>query len=240
LDPTASRPVTASWSRRPRNCRCRRIHAQGREDFRILGKGLTRIDTPAKVDGSAGFGIDVKVPGLLTAVMVHAPVPGATIVSVDDAAAKAVPGVRLVVRIPQGVAVLADGYWTALKGRDALVVTWDDGVLGSLSSAGISKLLTEATKKTGAVARNEGDVGVAVTTTVEAVYEAPYLAHACMEPMNCTAWVRAGEAEVWAPTQGPGPHQGIVAQLTGLPPEKVQVHTTHRPASFRAGSSPRR
>ncbi len=162
------------------------------KDFRILGKGLTRIDTPAKVNGSAGFGIDVKVPGLLTAVMVHAPVPGATIVSVDDAAAKAIPGVRLVLRIPQGVAVLADGYWTALKGRDALVVKWDDGALGTLSSDGISKLLADATAQPGAVARNEGDVNVVVAKKIEAVYEAPYLAHACMEPMNCTAWVRQG------------------------------------------------
>jgi isoquinoline 1-oxidoreductase beta subunit len=202
------------------------------KDFRILGKGLTRIDTPAKVNGTAGFGIDVKLPGLLTAVMVHAPVPGAKIVSVDDAAAKAIPGVKQVVQIPQGVAVLAEGYWTALKGRDALVVKWDEGALGSLSSAGISKLLTEATNKPGAVARNEGDVNVAVAKTIEAVYEAPYLAHACMEPMNCTAWVRKGEAEIWAPTQSPGPNQGIVAQLTGLPPEKVQVHTTYLGGGF--------
>ncbi len=202
------------------------------KDFRILGKGLPRIDTPAKVNGTAGFGIDVKLPGLLTAVMVHAPVPGATVVSVDDTAAKAIPGVKQVVRIPQGVAVLAESYWTALKGRDALVVKWDEGALASLSSEGISKLLADATTKPGVVARNEGDVGVAVAKTIEAVYEAPYLAHACMEPMNCTAWVRAGDAEVWAPTQGPGPHQGIVAQLTGLPPEKVQVHTTYLGGGF--------
>jgi len=96
------------------------------KDFRIIGKGLTRIDTPAKVNGSAGFGIDVKLPGLLTAVMVHAPVPGAKIVSVDDAAAKAIAGVKQVVQIPQGVAVLAEGYWTALKGREALTVQWDE------------------------------------------------------------------------------------------------------------------
>ena len=202
------------------------------KDFRIIGKGLTRIDTPAKVNGSADFGIDVKLPGLLTAVMVHAPVPGAKIVAVDDAAAKAIPGVKQVVQIPQGVAVLAEGYWTALKGRDALAVKWDDGPLGSLSSAGISKLLTDATMKPGVAARSEGDVSVAVAKTIEAVYEAPYLAHACMEPMNCTAWVRAGEAEVWAPTQSPGPNQGIVAQLTGLPPEKVQVHTTYLGGGF--------
>lgn len=201
-------------------------------DFRILGKGHTRIDAPAKVNGSAGFGIDVKLPGLLTAVMAHAPVPGAKVVSIDDAAARAVPGVRQVVQIPQGVAVLADGYWPALKGRDALVVKWEDGPLATLSSEAISKSLTEATTKPGMVARNEGDVGVAAASTVEAVYEAPYLAHACMEPMNCTAWVRAGEAEIWAPTQGPGPHQGIVAQLTGLPAEKVQVHTTYLGGGF--------
>jgi isoquinoline 1-oxidoreductase beta subunit len=202
------------------------------KDFRILGKGHTRIDAPAKVNGSAGFGIDVKLPGLLTAVMAHAPVPGAKVVSVDDAAAKAIPGVRRVVQIPQGVAVLADGYWPALKGRDALVIKWDDGPLGTLSSETISKSLAAATTKPGKVARNEGDVGVAAAQTVEAVYEAPYLAHACMEPMNCTAWVRAGDAEIWAPTQGPGPAQGIVAQLTGLAPEKVQVHTTYLGGGF--------
>jgi isoquinoline 1-oxidoreductase subunit beta len=203
------------------------------KDFRILGKGvLTRIDTPAKVNGSAGFGIDVRLPGLLTAVMAHAPVPGATIVAVDDTAAKAIPGVKQIVKIPQGVAVLAGDYWTALKGRDALIVKWDEGTLGSLSSAGISQLLADATTRPGAVARSEGDVGVAVAKTIEAVYEAPYLAHACMEPMNCTAWVRAGEAEVWAPTQAPGPNQGLVAQLTGLPPEKIQVHTTYLGGGF--------
>jgi isoquinoline 1-oxidoreductase beta subunit len=202
------------------------------KDFRIIGKGLTRIDTPAKVNGSAGFGIDVKLPGLLTAVMVHAPVPGAKIVAVDDKAAKAVPGVRQVLQIPQGVAVLADGYWQALKGRDALVVQWDDGPLGALSSADISKQLTDATMQPGAVARSEGDANSVIAKTVTAVYEAPYLAHACMEPMNCTAWVRAGDAEVWAPTQGPGPLQGIVAQLTGLPPGKVQVHTTYLGGGF--------
>ena len=203
------------------------------KDFRILGKtAATRLDTPNKVNGTAQFGLDVKLPGLLTAVMAHAPVPGAKVVSVDDTAAKAVKGVRKVVQIPQGVAVLADGYWPALKGRDALVVKWDDGPLASLSSEAISKTLLEATSKPGATARSEGDTNVAAAKTVEAIYEAPYLAHACLEPMNCTAWVRAGDAEIWAPTQGPGPHQGTVAQLTGLPPEKVQVHTTYLGGGF--------
>jgi isoquinoline 1-oxidoreductase beta subunit len=119
-----------------------------------------------------------------------------------------------------------------LQGRDALVVKWDEGALGGLSSEAISKLLTEATTRTGNVARNEGDASAAVTKTIEAVYEAPYLAHACMEPMNCTAWVRADAAELWAPTQAPGPNQGIVAQLTGLPPGKVKVHTTYLGGGF--------
>jgi isoquinoline 1-oxidoreductase beta subunit len=203
------------------------------KDFRIVGKSVAnRLDTARKVDGTAQFGLDVKLPGLLTAVMAHAPVPGAKVVSVDDAAAKAVPGVRKVVQIPQGVAVLADGYWPALKGRDALVVKWDDGPLGGLSSAAISNTLLEATSKPGSPARSEGDTNAPVAKSVEAIYEAPYLAHACLEPMNCTAWVRAGEAEVWAPTQGPGPQQGIVAQLTGLPPEKVQIHTTYLGGGF--------
>jgi isoquinoline 1-oxidoreductase beta subunit len=128
--------------------------------------------------------------------------------------------------------VLADGYWSALKGRDALVVKWDDGPLASLSSETISKTLIEATTKPGSPARSEGDISVPVAKTIDAVYEAPYLAHACLEPMNCTAWVRAGEAEIWAPTQGPGPHQGIVAQLTGLAPDKVKVHTTYLGGGF--------
>ena len=203
------------------------------KDFRILGRTAPRLDTPAKVDGSAQFGLDVKLPGMLTAVMAHAPVPGARVVAVDDTAARAIPGVRRIVQVPQGVAVLADGYWPALKGRDALVVRWEDGPLANLSSEAISQSLHAATTRPGQVARNDGDVGAAVAkTTIEATYEAPYLAHACMEPMNCTAWVRADAAEVWAPTQAPGPHQGEVAQLTGLPPAKVQVHTTYLGGGF--------
>lgn len=201
-------------------------------DFRILGRGLTRLDTPPKVNGSAGFGLDVKLPGMLTAVMAHAPVPGAKVVSVSDAAAKAIPGVRQIVQIPQGVAVLADGYWPALQGRDALVVQWDDGALGGLSSDSVTKALTEATTRPGQLARNQGDVNAPVTKTIEAVYEVPYLAHACMEPMNCTAWVQPDKAELWSPTQAPGPHQALVAQLTGLAPEHVKVNTTYLGGGF--------
>jgi len=254
------RAAADTWGAEPADCRTqdsRVVHKDGRslgygelveaaakvpvptdaplkdpKDFRILGQGLTRLDTPAKVNGSAGFGIDTKLPGMLTAVMAHAPVPGAKVASVSDAAAKAIPGVRQVVHIPQGVAVLADGYWPALKGRDALVIKWDDGALGGLSSETISKSLADATTRPGKVARNEGDVSAPAAKTIEAVYEVPYLAHACMEPMNCTAWVRAGEAEIWSPTQAPGPHQAIVAQVTGLAPAQVKVHTTYLGGGF--------
>ncbi len=252
--------AAARWGVEPSACRTEKahvVHADGRSlgygelveaarkqplpgkpqlkdpaDFRILGTDLRRLDTPAKLDGSAGFGIDVRLPGMLIAVMAHAPVPGATVRSVDDTAAKAVPGVRKVVQIPQGVAVLADGYWPALKGRNALLVQWDDGPLGKLSSAQVSKTLNDAAGAEGVPARNDGDVGVSTARTIEATYEVPYLAHACMEPMNCTAWVKGDSAELWSPTQAPGPHQGIVAQLTGVQPTKVAVHTTYLGGGF--------
>ena len=202
------------------------------EDFRILGTELTRLDTPAKLDGSAGFGMDVRLPGMLVAVMAHAPVPGAKVVSVDDTAARAVPGVRKVLQIPQGVAGLADGYWPALKGRDALAVKWDEGSLAGLSSADVSKALHTASKQKGAIARSDGDVGVKAAKTVTASYEVPYLAHACMEPMNCTAWVKGNSVEVWSPTQGPGPHRDVVAELVGVPAEKVVLNTTYLGGGF--------
>jgi isoquinoline 1-oxidoreductase beta subunit len=201
-------------------------------EFRILGRELPRLDTPSKVDGRAGFGLDVKLPGLLTAVMAHAPVPGAKPLSVDDRKAKAIPGVRRVITIPQGVAVLAEGYWAALQGRDALAVEWDLGKHADLSSAAVSKTLGEAVARPATAARSDGDMDIQVARKLEAVYEVPYLAHACMEPMNCTAWVRPGEAELWSPTQAPGPHRDIVAKLAGVSPDKVKVHTTYLGGGF--------
>ncbi|MGH8708260.1 MAG: molybdopterin cofactor-binding domain-containing protein [Burkholderiales bacterium] len=203
------------------------------KDFRILGQGLRRLDTPAKVNGSAKFGMDVRLPGMLTAVMARPPVPGGKAISVDDAKAKAVKGVREVVQLPQGVAVLADGYWQARQGRDALEIKWDDGPNAGLSSAGVTRMLTEATTREGKVGRNEGDVGAAAATkTLEAVYEAPYLAHACMEPMNCTAWVKADGVEIWAGTQSQGPSQGILSQVASVEAAKVKVNTMYLGGGF--------
>ncbi len=197
------------------------------KDFRIVGQALNRLDTPTKINGTARFGLDVKVPGLLTAVIARPPVIGGKVASFDATKAKAMPGVRHVVQVDAGVAVVADGYWAAKTARDALVVQWDAGAKSGLSSAGIRAALAERLKQPGLVARNEGDVTTAKpAATLEAVYEAPYLAHACMEPMNCTASVTAGGVEVWAPTQASGVNRAVVAKITGVAPEKVNVTTT--------------
>ena len=202
------------------------------KDFRIIGKPLRRLDSPPKVDGSGTFGLDIRLPGMLTAVMARPPVPGAKLVSVDDSKARAVPGVHDVIRLPQGVAVLADGYWPAERGREALVLNWDKGRFAAVSTDSISKGLHAALDRKGAVARSDGDADAKAARSIEATYEAPYLAHACMEPMNCTAWVKPDSAEIWAGTQSQGIHQGIVAGLTGLSPDRVRINTTYLGGGF--------
>jgi isoquinoline 1-oxidoreductase subunit beta len=198
------------------------------KDFKLLGKPLKRLDTPAKVNGSGRFGIDASVPGMLVAVMARAPLPGAKPTGFDEAAAKAIAGVRQVLAIPNGVAVLADGYWAAKRGRDALRVEWDLGAHATLSSPGISDALNSAAAQADAVSRDAGnhrDAAANSTLSLDAVYEAPYLAHACMEPMNCTAHVRGDEVEIWAGTQSQGPAQGILAQVAQVAPARVKVNT---------------
>jgi isoquinoline 1-oxidoreductase subunit beta len=204
-------------------------------DWKILGTPARRLDTPPKVDGSAGFGIDVKAPGLLVGVIARSPVFGGKVKSFDAAKAKAVPGVRQVVEVSTGIAVLGDGYWPAKKGRDALDITWDEGPTASVSSASISELFAKNAEQTGAVARHDGDTQAALqlaTYKVDAVYELPFLAHATMEPMNCTAHVRADGVDIWAPTQFQTGAQGLGAGIGGVPPEKVKVHTTYLGGGF--------
>ncbi len=194
--------------------------------FKIIGQSLRRLDTPQKVNGSGKYGMDVRLPGMLTAVLAQPPVPGGKAVSVDDSRAKQLKGVRQVIQIPQGVAVLADGYWQAKKGREALQIQWDKGPNAGLSSDGVTKMLTDATQQEGKVARNEGSVGSASgAKSFEAVYEAPYLAHACMEPMNATAWVKPDSVEIWAGTQSQGPSQGILSHVASVDPKQVKVNT---------------
>src|SRR5881396_1282506 len=199
------------------------------KEWKILGTRVRRLDTPPKVDGSAQFGIDVKVPGMLVAVIARSPVFGGKVKSFDAVKAKAVPGVRQVVQISSGVAVVADGYWPAKKGRDALEITWDEGPTASVSSATISQLFAQRAEQPGAVARHDGAPDTALPTAptkLDAVYELPFLAHATMEPMNCTAHVRPTEVHIWAPTQFQTGAQGLGAKIGGVTPDKVLVHTT--------------
>jgi len=204
-------------------------------DWRLAGKPTKRLDTRFKVNGTAQFGIDVRVPGMLTAVVARSPVFGGKVRSFDATAAKAIPGVRHVVQISSGVAVVGDGYWPAKQGRDALKVSWDEGPVAQVSSASISSLFAQRATQDGAVARHDGDAVAALAAAsqrVEAVYEMPFLAHATMEPMNCTAHVRAGAVDIWAPTQNQTGVQMIGGQIGGVPPEKVAVHTTYLGGGF--------
>ena len=205
------------------------------KDWKILGTRVRRLDTPPKVDGSAQFGIDVKVPGMLVAVVARSPVFGGKVTSFDAAKTKAVPGVRQVVQISSGVAVVADGYWPAKKGRDALEVTWDEGPTASVSSATIAQLFGQRAEQAGAVARHAGDPDGTLGSApakVDAVYDLPFLAHATMEPMNCTAHVRADGVDIWAPTQFQTGAQGFGAKIGGVTPDKVKVHTTYLGGGF--------
>lgn len=203
------------------------------KDFRIIGKAVPRLDLPDKVTGRGQFGIDARPPGVLVAVVSRCPTYGGKPVRWNEAAAKAIPGVSHIVSISSGVAVVGEGYWAAHKGREALEVEWDQGSLGTLDSEAIRQRLEGLLGQPGIVVRREGrgDLGRGARR-IEAVYEVPYLAHACMEPMNCTADVRADGVTIWAPTQfqaGAGFGGGcreLAARITGVPIEKVTVHTT--------------
>lgn len=198
------------------------------KDFKIMGKPTNRLDTPAKINGTAKFGIDAHVDGMLVAVMARAPFPDAKPKSMDEAKAKAVKGVQKIITIPSGVAVLADGYWAARKGRDALAVQWDMGPHADFDSAKVTSQLEEAASSANAVAVDKGnpkDAAATAAQTISARYEVPYLAHACMEPLNCTAWVKGDEVTLWVGTQSQGPAQGILAHVAEATPAKVKINT---------------
>jgi isoquinoline 1-oxidoreductase beta subunit len=205
------------------------------KQYRIIGKPTKRLDTPDKVDGRAQFGIDVRQPEMLYAVVARCPVFGGKVASFDATKAKAVPGVKTVVEISRGIAVVADNTWAAMQGRRALDVKWDEGPNANASSQSISTLFADQMTKTGAEARKEGDAASALTGAaqkIEAVYEVPYLAHATMEPINCTADVRADRVDVWAPTQFQTMAQGMAAKICGLKPENAFIHTTYLGGGF--------
>ncbi len=201
-----------------------------KDQFRYIGKeGIARLDIPLKTDGKAIYGIDVKVPGAQVGSIERCPVFGGKVETFDASAAKAIKGVSHVVQVTNGIAVVGDSFWSVMKGRRALKVKWNEGPLANLSSAVITRGYQDLAKQPGQVARKEGDAEKVLGgggKVIEAVYQVPFLEHACMEPMNCTASVKADRCEVWVPTQNPGGHQALAAKITGLPLEKVTINTT--------------
>jgi isoquinoline 1-oxidoreductase beta subunit len=196
-------------------------------NFKLIGTPAKRLDAPAKVDGTAVFGIDVRLPGMKIATLAQSPVFGGRIKSMDDAAAKSVKGVRQIIRLDDAVAVVADHFAAAKKGLAALVIEWDDGPHAKLTTEEVARELEKATLHSGPVAQNTGNIDGAMAsavTRVEATYQVPFLAHAAMEPMNCTVHVRKDGCEVWVGSQVIARTQAAAAKVTDLPVDKVVVH----------------
>src|SRR5882672_5243474 len=197
------------------------------KDFTLIGTPAKRLDTPDKVDGRAEVGIDTRLEGMTIAAIAISPVLGGKPKSVNEAAALSVKGVRQVVRIDEAVAVVADNMWAAKKGLKATATQWDDGANATVDSASLIRQLEEASKQPGVVARNEGDAEAALAGAaqrIEAIYQLPFLAHAAMEPMNCTVHLRKDGCDIWVGTQAPTLTQAMVAELTGLPKDAVKIH----------------
>src|SRR6266853_467916 len=208
------------------------------DDFTIVGHDRKRFEALAKSTGAAKFGIDSRIPGMEYAVIARCPVFGGKVAKFDATKAKAVPGVRDVISIDAvgegaftsgGIVVLANNSWAAIQGRKALNITWDEGPNANESSESLRKHFIENAAKPGKTVRNDGDADAALssaTKKIEVVYELPFAPHACMEPMNCTVHIRPDGAEAWVPTQAPQWAQEIIAKISALPREKVDVHTT--------------
>ncbi len=199
------------------------------EEFRYMGKPMPRVDVPEKVSGKAVYGLDVTLKDLHYAVIARPPAYGAKPLSFDQKAAEQVSGVYKVVQIPQGIAVCAKSVGTALKGRDALKVNWDKGVLPDMNNDYVEKSMSEDLNKPMVSVVNTGDTKKAISGAakkVEANYYVPCVAHALMEPINCTAYVQNDQCDVWAPTQTQTVTQMVASGVSGLPPTKVNVYTT--------------
>jgi isoquinoline 1-oxidoreductase beta subunit len=215
------------------------------KDFILIGKPAVRTDARAKSNGSAIFTQDVKLPGMLTAVVLHPPRFGAKLKSFDAAAAKRVKGVEQVVAFStpatNGVAVLARDYWSAKKGRDALVADWDESAAFRLGSTEIMAEYRRLATTPGSSARKDGDADAALAgaaKTVEAAYEFPYLAHAAMEPMNCVVKLDGGGCEIWNGEQFQTGDQAAVAKLLGLTAAQVRIHQLFAGGSFGRRANP--
>jgi len=199
-------------------------------EFRYIGKDIPRVDIPEKVSGRAIYGLDVKVPDMLYAVIARPPAYGAKPISFDQKAAQAIKGVKSIFQAPQGIFVCADSLDSAWKARDALKVKWDKGTHPDMNTESIENHFREGLNKPGKIAKNVGDVNKALNEAskkVDAIYFVPFVAHALMEPINCTAYVQKERCDVWAPTQAQTLAQIFASQISGLPMDKINIHTTY-------------
>ena len=211
------------------------------KNFKLIGKPIKRLDTGMKLNGNAVFGLDVKLPGMLTAAVARPPIFGAKVKGFDDAKARSMPGVRKIAQVPSGVAVVADTFWQARVARDALHVEWDEGAMRAFSTTQMMQDFRERAKSPGVSVRKEGDAPAALASAakkIEAVYEAPYLSHLLMEPLNCVVDLRQDSCEVWTGSQFQTIDRANAAKTAGLPNEKVQLHTTFLGGGFGRRANP--
>ena len=210
------------------------------KDYKIIGKKIHRLDTPKKLNGTAKFGIDYNFPGMYYATVLHPPTFGGSVKSFDASKAKSLKGVIDVIKISSGLAIIAESTWLAFKGKDLLSVQWDNGKNKNVTSESIHKIMSDKLNEPGEEMHAQGDSKIKDQSekNIEAVYEVPYLAHATMEPMDCSADVKNGKAELWAPTQNPQGAQREVATVLGLKNEDVIVYVTFMGGGFgRRGNS---
>jgi len=197
------------------------------KQFKLIGKSLPRVDSPEKLTGAAKFGIDVRVPGMMFATVARCAIHGGKVASFDSTDALKIPGVKHVFEIARGVAVVAENTWAAIKGREALKVTWNDGGHANDSSDTLRQQFKTLTATTQQAFRKEGEVEDVLASSgrkIEAVYEVPFIAHAPLEPPVCIAWVQKDRCEIWAPTQIPAWTFGVARGITGLPAEKIKIN----------------
>ena len=209
--------------------------------FKLIGKPKSRLDTPEKVNGKAIFGLDVKQPGMLTAVIARPPIFGAKMRNFDDSGAKTMPGVRKIVAVPSGVAVIADTFWQAKMARNALKVDWDEGSMASFNTAQMIQQFRQQAQSPGKQVRRDGDPDGALSSSakkIEAVYEVPYVPHAMMEPLNCAVDLRANSCEIWTGTQFQTVDRAAAAKVAGLAEEKVKINTTYLGGGFGRRANP--
>jgi isoquinoline 1-oxidoreductase subunit beta len=211
------------------------------KDFTLVGKPVHRLDTPSKTNGTAQFGLDVYIPGMLTAVVARAPVFGGKVISFNADSAKAIPGVVNVVQVPSGVAVIAKGFWPAKLGREKLEITWDEGPGAAISTLEMRANFSALSKTPGLVARKVGDPAAALAgaaKTITAEYEVPYLAHCMMEPLNTVVDLHEDRCEIWTGTQFQTGDRAAAAKVAGLKPEQVTLHTTLLGGGFGRRANP--